>query len=385
MYRVAVYCRVSSKSDEQKNSLIAQKEHYYKEVLKNKNCVLVKIYSDTASGVKEKGRKQFNKLIEDCQKGKIDVIVTKSISRFSRNTLEFLNVIHILKDLNIDVYFENEKILLSKERNEFLLTTYAAIAQEESMTKSRNIKWGLEKRFLSGDSKLAQRKCYGYKNDNGVLTIDTEEADIVKKIYKMYLEGFSLSGIAKELYRQNIKSPTGKDKWTAAAIDKILSNEKYIGNVLLQKTYVPDVIKSNQVKNNGELAKYLYENNHEGIIDKDMFEFVQSEKKKRSNKITKEGKSLRKSARYSSGNTLSGKIHCGYCGKNFRRITTHSGEVVWRCAGRVEKKGNCKNETIKQNILDERLRAKYGYDFTLQEIYKMVNSITISDTQIKIR
>lgn len=188
MYRVAVYCRVSSKSDEQKNSLIAQKEHYYKEVLKNKNCVLVKIYSDTASGVKEKGRKQFNKLIEDCQKGKIDVIVTKSISRFSRNTLEFLNVIHILKDLNIDVYFENEKILLSKERNEFLLTTYAAIAQEESMTKSRNIKWGLEKRFLSGDSKLAQRKCYGYKNDNGVLTIDTEEADIVKKYIKCILK-----------------------------------------------------------------------------------------------------------------------------------------------------------------------------------------------------
>ena len=385
MYKVAVYCRISSNSDEQKSSLQAQQEYYSNAVIKNENCLLVGIYADIASGVNKKKRVQFNKLIKDCKKGKIDIIVTKSISRFARNTLDFLEVIRMLKELNIDVYFENEKIWLSKERNEFMMTTYAAIAQEESMIKSRSIKWGLENGFVSGDSKIAQRKCYGYTNHNGDLVIDLEQACIVKEIYKMYLEGLSLSSIVKELYQKGVKSPMGKDRWTVAAIDKILSNEKYVGNVLLQKTYVSDVLKHAQIKNNGEKAKYLYENNHDGIIDKKTFDLVQIEKVKRSNTIIDKNKKLsRKSTRYSSGNTLSGKIHCGECGKNFRRITTHSGEIVWRCAGRVEKNGNCKNETIKQRYIDEKLKEKYGCDLSLQEIYKMVKSISIVGLEINI-
>lgn len=167
MYRVAVYCRVSNNSDEQKSSLQAQQEYYSKVIINDENCLFVGIYADIGSGVDKKKRTQFNKLIKDCKKKKIDIIVTKSISRFARNTLDFLEVIRMLKELNVDVYFENEKIWLSKERNEFMMTTYAAIAQEESMMKSRSIKWGLEKGFVSGDSKVAQRKCYGYTNDNG--------------------------------------------------------------------------------------------------------------------------------------------------------------------------------------------------------------------------
>lgn len=385
MYRVAVYCRVSSNSDEQKSSLQAQQEYYSKVIMKNENCLLVGIYTDIASGVDKKKRTQFNKLIKDCKKKKIDIIVTKSISRFARNTLDFLEVIRVLKELNVDVYFENEKIRLSKERNEFMMTTYAAIAQEESMMKSRSIKWGLEKGFVSGDSKVAQRKCYGYTNDNGNLVVNSEQAFIVKEIYKMYLEGLSLSSIVKELYQKGIKSPTGKDRWSVSAIDKILSNEKYVGNVLLQKTYISDVLKHVQIKNNGEKAKYLYENNHEGIIDKETFDLVQTEKAKRSNMmIDNNNKLSRKSTRYSSGNTLSGKIHCGDCGRNFRRITTHSGEIVWRCAGRVEKNGNCKNETVKQCDIDKKLKEKYGYDLTLEEIYKLVNSITVTGSEISI-
>lgn len=385
MYRVAVYCRISCNSDEQKNSLQAQQEYYGKAVIKNENCLLVGIYADIASGVNKKKRIQFNKLIKDSKKGKIDIIVTKSISRFARNTLDFLEVIRMLKELNVDVYFENEKIWLSKERNEFMMTTYAAIAQEESMMKSRSIKWGLENSFISGDSKIAQRKCYGYTNDNGNLVVNSEQACIVKEIYKMYLEGLSLSSIVKELYQKEVKSPTGNDRWSVSAIDKILSNEKYVGNVLLQKTYVSDVLKHAKIKNNGEKAKYLYENNHEGIIDKETFDLVQIEKAKRSNTIVDNNNKLsRKSKRYSSGNTLSGKIHCGECGKNFRRITTHSGEIVWRCAGRVEKNGNCKNETIKQYDIDKKLREKYGCDLSLQEIYKMVESITITGFEINI-
>lgn len=385
MYRVAVYCRVSCNSDEQKNSLQAQQEYYGKAVIKNENCLLVGIYADIASGVNKKKRIQFNKLIKDCKKGKIDIIVTKSISRFARNTLDFLEVISMLKELNVDVYFENEKILLSKERNEFMMTTYAAIAQEESMIKSRSIKWGLENSFNSGNSKIAQRKCYGYTNDNGDLVVSSKQACIVKEIYKMYLEGLSLSSIVKMLYQKGVKSPTGKERWTVSAIDKILSNEKYVGNVLLQKTYVSDVLKHSQIKNNGEKAKYLYENSHEGIIDKETFDLVQIEKAKRGNtRIDNNNKIIRNPTRYSSGNTLSGKIHCGECGKNYRRITTHSGEIVWRCAGRVEKNGHCKNETIKQHGIDEKLREKYGCDFSLQEIYKMVESITVTGLKIDI-
>ena len=208
----------------------------------------------------------------------------------------------MLKELNVDVYFENEKIWLSKERNEFMMTTYAAIAQEESMMKSRIIKWGLENSFISGDSKIAQRKCYGYTNDNGNLVVNSEQACIVKEIYKMYLEGLSLSSIVKELYQKEVKSPTGSDRWSVSAIDKILSNEKYVGNVLLQKTYVSDVLKHAKIKNNGEKAKYLYENNHEGIINKENFDLVQIEKAKRSNTIIDDNNKMsRKSTRYSSG------------------------------------------------------------------------------------
>lgn len=353
--------------------------------MKNENCLLVGIYADIASGVNKKKRIQFNRLIKDCKKKKIDIIVTKSISRFARNTVDFLEVIRMLKKVNVDVYFENEKVLLSKERNEFMVTTYAAIAQEESLMKSRSIKWGLENGYISGDSKIAKRRCYGYENDNGDLIVNQEEACIVRDIYKMYLEGLSLSGIVKELHQRGIKSSTGKDRWTVSAIDKILSNEKYIGNVLLQKTYVSDALKHIQIKNNGEKAKYLYENNHEGIIDKKTFDLVQTEKAKRSNTIIDDNnKLLRKNTRYSSGNTLSGKIRCGECGRNFRRITTHSGEIVWRCAGRVEKNGNCKNETIKQYDIDKKLRKKYGCDLSLQEIYKMVESITVNGLEINI-
>lgn len=201
----------------------------------------------------------------------------------------------------------------------------------------------------------------------------------------MYLNGLSLLSIVKELYQQDIKSPTGKDRWSVSAIDKILSNEKYVGNVLLQKTYVSDVLKHTQIKNNGEKAKYLYENNHEGIIDKETFDLVQIEKAKRSNMIIDNNNHLsRKSTRYSLGNTLSGKIHCGECGKSFRRITTHSGEIVWKCAGHVEKNGNCKNKTVKQYLIDKKLKEKYGCDLSLQEIYKMVKSITITSVEISI-
>ena len=385
--KVAAYCRVSTKEELQQYSLESQKEYYKELIESNPDFIFVGIYSDTASGLKKKDRVQFEKMIKDCRRKKIDIIYTKSISRFSRNSLDFLKVIRKLKQLEVDVYFQNEQIWLKKERSEFNMAVHVAVAQEESMSKSRSIRWGLVYGFQSGMSKLANRICYGYEQDkDGKLIINEEEAKNVKLIFELYLQGYSLSGISKELKRRRILSPTGKETWTSAAIDKMLGNEKYIGQALLQKTHIPDVLEQKQKKNKGELAQYLYENNHKGIIDNAMFEAVQAERAKRSNVVLDErGKEIRKSTRHSSGHSLSGKIRCGECGRNFRRITTHSGEIVWRCAGRVEKNGICKAETIKQSDIDKKLHEKFGEGLSIDEIYKEVQEISISKDNIIIK
>ncbi len=385
--RVAAYCRVSTKKEIQLYSLEAQKQYYKNLIESNEDFTFVGIYADTASGLKKKDRVQFRKLIKDCKKKKIDIIYTKSISRFARNTLDFLEDIRKLKKMGVDVYFENERIWLKEERSELTMTIYATVAQEESVSKSRITRWGLVSGFKSGTSKLANRVCYGYKQDkDGNLIIDEGQAKNVKLIFDLYLQGYSLSGIAKELSKRGILSPTGKETWTSAAIDKLLGNEKYIGQAMLQKTHVPNVLDQKQKKNNGELAKYVYENNHVGIIDLETFEAVQTEKARRTNVVSSEhGKQIRKNTRHSSGNSLSGKIKCGECGCNYRRITTHSGEIVWRCAGRVEKNGTCKAETIKQSDIDKKLHEKFGEGLSIDEIYKEVQEISISKDNIIIK
>ena len=368
--RVVAYCRVSTKEKIQEYSLEAQQNYYRNLIENNSDFIFVGIYADTASGLKKKNRVQFEKMLKDCKRKKIDVIYTKSMSRFSRNTLDFLKIIRKLKQLDVDVYFQNEQICLKKERGEFNMAVHAAVAQEESMSKSRSIRWGLVYGFQSGMSKLANRICYGYEQDKaGKLIINEEEAKNVKLIFELYLQGYSLSRISKELKRRGILSPTGKETWTSAVIDKMLGNEKYIGQALLQKTHIPDVLDQKQKKNKGELAQYLYENNHRRIIDSTMFEAVQSERARRSNVVLDEhGKQIRKSTRHSSGDSLSGKIQCGECGRNFRRITTHSGEIVWRCAGRVEKNGTCKARTVKQSEVDEKVQEEFFQENGYMEI-----------------
>ncbi len=377
--KVAAYCRVSTKKEIQLYSLEAQKQYYKNLIESNEEFVFVGIYADTATGLKKKDRVQFAKLLKDCKKKKIDIIYTKSISRFARNTLDFLEVIRKLKKMGVNVYFENERIWLQKERSELTMTIYATVAQEESISKSRITRWGLVSGFKSGASKLANRVCYGYKQDkDGNLIIDEEPAKNVKLIFDLYLKGYSLSGISKELYKRGIASPTGKETWTSAAIDKLLGNEKYIGQALLQKTHVPNVLDQKQKKNNGDRTKYLYENNHIGIIDVAVFEAVQAEKARRTNVVSSIcGKQIRKNTRHSSGNSLSGKIKCGECGCNYRRITTHSGEIVWRCAGRVEKNGMCKARTVKQIEIDEILLEEFGMEFAFIDIYKIVKGINV--------
>ena len=382
--KVAAYCRVSTKEDIQQHSLEAQKKYYQREIEQNPDYEFIGVYADTSSGLRKKNRIQFEKMLRDCKRGKIHIIFTKSISRFAGNTLDFLNIIRKLKCLEINVYFETEHIWLLNESSEFNMAIHAAMAQEESVAKSRSIRWGLTHSFASGTSGLANRSCYGYTNDSqGNLIIDEEKAENVKLIFSLYLNGYSLSKIAKELKAKGILSPTGKETWTSMTIDKILTNEKYVGSVILQKTYIPDVLKQKQKKNEGEIARYLYENNHVGIIAPEMFKAVQEERNRRTNvELNGKGKTVRKNTRFSSNDSLSGKIQCGECGRNFRRITTHSGEIVWRCAGRVEKNGTCKARTVKQSEIDDELREYFGKELLHQEICQSVKRISIVDNVI---
>ena len=384
--KVAAYCRVSTKEDIQQHSLEAQKKYYQREIEQNPDYEFIGVYADTSSGLRKKNRVQFEKMLRDCKRGKIHIIFTKSISRFARNTLDFLNIIRKLKCLEVNVYFETEHIWLLNEISELNMAIHAAVAQEESVAKSRSIRWGLAHSFASGTSGLANRSCYGYTNDSqGNLIIDKDKAENVELIFSLYLSGYSLSNIAKELKRKGILSPTGTETWTSMMIDKILTNEKYVGNVILQKTYIPDVLKQKQKKNEGEVARYLYENNHVGIIDQEMFEAVQEERSRRTNvELNGKGKTVRKNTRFSSNDSLSGKIQCGECGRNFRRITTHSGEIVWRCAGRVEKNGTCKARTVKQSEIDEFIKKELGEDKELIELYKIFNQCIILPKEFKI-
>ncbi len=385
MKRVAVYCRVSTNEEGQQLSLENQKRFYKYMVESNKDYLLVGVYIETATGLNTYKRPEFNKMLKKCKKGEIDLIITKSISRFSRNTVDFIDIIRKLKELNVDVYFESENIYLLKERTELTMTILECIAQEESIRKSENTKWGLTGRFMDGSSGLANRICYGYKKSkDGLLEIDPETSKNVKLIFDLYLKGYSLTKISKELFNRNILTPTGKEKWTSVAIDKILSNEKYAGDVLLQKTYTPNIFDRKQVKNKGNIGSYLYENNHIGIIDRETFNAVQIEKENRTNlTLNNRGKEARKTTRFSSGNTLAGKIKCAECGRNFRRITTHSGEIVWRCAGRVEGKTKCQAISVKQYVIDDLITKKLGL-ISKDKSYEMIDSVIVDGEIINI-
>ena len=386
--RAAAYCRVSSNKSIQLRSLKAQKKYYEEYFRDNPLYEYVGIYADIASGIKSTARKEFDRMIKDCKKGRIDIIFTKSNSRFSRDTYDFLVTIRKLKEIGVDVYLQNEMISLNEQEGEFMMTVFEAAAQQESVNKSEHIKWGLQAGFRSGNSKLANRVCYGYKKDDrGELIVDTEQAEVVRLIFDLYLDGNSLSGISNELFRRGIPSPTGKEKWTSCAIDKILSNEKYTGDVMLQKTFRKNVFTDKQTRNQGEKARYVYENNHAGIIDRATFEKVQEEKQNRSNITCSgngNGKADRTSRRFSSGNTLSGKIQCCECGRNYRKIKTRKGEIVWRCAGQVEHTSECQSRTIKQAEIDEYTRSILQIDTETIDTNSLIEKITVDKNAFKI-
>jgi len=277
--RVNAYCRVSTAYEEQQSSLNAQIEYYTDYINNHAGWILAGIYSEQASGTCFDNRDEFNRMMKDSRAGKIDRIITKSVSRFGRNTLPFLMGFNELISLGITIYFEMEDLDSSDWRMREIITVAAAVAQQESESKSANIKWGIQRSFEKGCVKLNHSNFLGYtKDENGKLIVVEEEAKVVRLIYDLYLKGYGCRKIKSHLEKNGIKTVTGKGIWSTSTIDRILSNEKYIGTVLSQKSFVENCLTHKQVKNSGQLPMYLIENNHEAIISKEIFEEVQRRK-----------------------------------------------------------------------------------------------------------
>lgn len=354
--KVAAYCRVSTDSDEQASSYEVQVEHYTQFIQKNSEWELAGIFADDGiSGCNTKKRSKFNRMIEECMAGKIDMIITKSISRFARNTLDCLKYIRELKEKNIPVFFEKENINTMDSKGEVLLTIMASLAQQESQSLSQNIKLGLQYRYQNGEVQVNHNRFLGYtKDEEGHLIIEPAEAEVVKRIYREYLEGGSLLQIARGLEADGILTAAGKAKWRPETLKKILQNEKYIGDALLQKTYTVDFLSKKRVKNNGIVPQYYVENSHEPIIPRDLYMQVQEEMIRRANLHS--GAKWKKMV-YSSKYALSSIVFCSKCGDIFRRIAWNNRgkhSTVWRCCTRVEHgPKKCDAPTIQESDLQD--------------------------------
>lgn len=354
--RVAAYCRVSTDSDEQATSYDIQIEHYKNFIKKNPEWELAGIFADDGiTGTNTKKREEFNRMIDECMAGNIDLIVTKSISRFARNTLDCLKYIRQLKDENIAVFFEKENINTMDTKGEVLLTIMASLAQQESQSLSQNVKMGIQYRYQQGEVQINHNRFLGYtKDENKHLVIEPEGAEIVKRIYREYLEGASLLQIARGLEADSILTAADKAKWRPETLKKILQNEKYIGDALLQKTYTVDFLSKKRVKNNGIVPQYYVENSHEPIIPRELFMQVQEEMVRRAS--IQSGKGGKKRV-YSSKYALSSIVYCGQCGDIYRRVHWNNRgcrSIVWRCVSRLEEKGSdCTSVTINEETLQK--------------------------------
>lgn len=340
--RVAAYCRVSTDSEEQLNSYEAQKSYYTQKIEESSDWEMAEIYADEGiSGTSMKKRTEFKKMITACKRGHIDLIITKSLSRFARNTVDCLETVRLLKANGIGVYFEKENINTLTESSEFLITLFSGFAQAESESLSKNVAWGWRKSAEAGNVYFQYKRMLGYrKGTDGQPEIVPEEAEIIRRIYRRYLAGCSLGQIKQELEQDNIPTAQKVERWSSAVIHNILTNEKYMGDALLQKTYITDCITKKVKKNMGERPMYYVENNHPAIIPRETFDQVQKEMTRRSSKrkvLQKSGKT--ELGKYSGKYALTELLVCGECGSPYKRVTwARNGKkrIVWRCVSRLE-------------------------------------------------
>ena len=345
--RVAAYARVSTEQDAQQNSYEAQIDYYTNYIKGKPDWEFVGIYADEGiSGTSYKNRTGFNQMIGDAKAGKIDLILTKSISRFSRNTVDSLTVTRDLKAKGVEVYFEKENISSMDKTAELVFTMLSSIAQEESRSISENVRWGKQRSMEAGKISLPYKKFLGYeKGEDGLPKIVEEEAEIVRRIYKRYLEGASLCKIAEELMSDDIKTPSGKRRWTKDGVRRILSNEKYKGDARLQKTYVEDFLTKQVKKNRGERKQWYIHDSHDAIVSAETFELVQKELARRAGRTGRF---------YDS--PFTGKIICGDCGGFYGHKVWNSNrpnrEEVWICNERYVGDDVCHTPRVKDKEIE---------------------------------
>ena len=335
--RVAGYARVSTDSEEQLTSYEAQVDYYTKYTRSNPDWEFVDVYTDEGiSAVSTRGREGFNRMIEDALAGRIDLIVTKSVSRFARNTVDSLTAVRKLKEHGTEVYFEKEGIYTFDSKGELLITIMSSLAQEESRSISENVTWGQRKRFADGKVTLPYSSFLGYrKGPDGLPEIVPEEAETVREIYRLFIQGKTVNWIANHLTAKGIPTPRGKSKWQTSTIESILTNEKYKGSAILQKKFTVDFLSKKMKVNEGEVPQYIVEQSHPAIIDPDQWEKVQTEM------------AVRKSRgrHHNCLSPFSAKIVCGDCGEYYGPKVWHSTDkyrrVIWQCNGKFKGEHRC--------------------------------------------
>lgn len=338
--RLAAYVRVSSNSEDQRHSFAAQVKYYTEYIAAHPEYELADIYADEGvTGTRMDKRDDFNRLLRDCKKRRVDRIITKSVSRFARNTTELLTVVRALREIGVSIYFEEQGIDTETIDLEMLLTFPGMAAQKESETISDNMRWSYQKRMESGEFNCC-RAAYGYDLIDGQLQINEAEAAVVRRIFDLYLQGFGKQAIANQLNAEGAPRRYGQKNWYLFAIDYILNNERYMGDALLQKSYTTDVLPFRKKRNHGEKAQYYVENNHPAIIDAATFARVQEELARRASKRkVKQVGTKTEQGRYSSKYALTELLVCEECGTPYRRCTwTVSGKkkIVWRCISRLD-------------------------------------------------
>lgn len=339
--RVAAYCRVSTDQEEQLTSYEAQRAYYTDKIMTNPEWSLAGIFADEGiTGTSTKKREEFKKMIRLCRRGRIDLILTKSISRFARNTVDCLAYIRELKELKIPVVFEKENINTMKTDSEIIITMLGGFAQAESESISQNVRWGVRQSFKQGKVTFQYKRMYGYeRGEDGMPRAVPEQAAVVRRIFESYLAGSSVRDIKRVLESEGVPASCGKPEWSVSTLQNLIRNEKYTGDALLQKTFIENCITKKTIRNNGELPKYLVRNHHEAIIDRGLFERVQIEIARRAGKRRVSGKGGQMELSHYSGRyALTELLICGRCGSPYKRVTwTGNGKkrIVWRCTSRL--------------------------------------------------
>ena len=379
--RWAAYGRVSSKSAEQLHSFAAQ-IRYYKDYFKNcADCELVDLYMDEGiSGTDMYKRDEFLRMIDDCKHGKIDKIITKSVSRFARNTEELLNVIRLLKNIGVSVYFEEQNINTEKLNAEMILTFPGMAAQKESETISGNLRWSYKKRMESGEYNCTKTP-FGYDLIDGELKINEKEADIIKEVFNLYLQGYGIYAIVEILNERKIKKRYSNKKWRYRNIQYILNNERYMGDAVLQKNYTTETFPHKKAGNHGQKPKYYVENSNIPIVSREIFEKA---RKLRNEKIKKQAEIIK--------SPLSNKIYCAECGGAYRRVNNKGQNPSWMCMRTSTGVLHCKSKRLSEisiyNAFVNVFNTLKAYRTEIIERYmhdinRLNASVSVTDEKIK--